>query len=326
MKIVYEGNSIVDFCTEVHIRKSLELLGHEVVFVPTGSISTGELEQLITREQPDLFLLTQPWGSRTATDRCILDCCRAQGIPTAGFHLDLFWGLPEREQWVRGHTEPLFDCDYLFTPDGDHQAQWAEAGIDHRWLPAGVFEPECYDAEPDPTWAGVKVAFVGSAPNRVGGNYHREWTHRPQLVQQLGDWYGDAFVHVGNGGTIPFLRGDDLNRFYASVPIIVGDSCFTSPEKTYTSDRLFETWGRGGFLVHPRVDPIERLIGQRLPSWELGDWGQLRFVIDGFLGDVYARDNTRARIAAAVRAKHTYTNRMADLLCTVGLDCVEQVA
>lgn len=331
MKIMYEGNNIVPWCTELHIAESLRILGHEVVFVPTGSISTAELEQLIAREHPDLFLLTQPWGSPTATDRCILDCCRAQGIPTAGFHLDLFWGLPEREQWVRGHTEPLFDCDYLFTPDGDHQAEFAAAGVNHHWLPAGVFEPECYDAEPDPAWAGIKVAFVGSAPNRAGGNYHtREWPHRAQLVHQLDEWYGDQFLHVGNGGQVPFLRGDDLNRLYASVPVVVGDSCLTSPERVYTSDRLWESWGRGAFLIHPWVPKIEKLIGHRLPAWGVGDWDGLHDVIEGALADPGHREELRTTIAATVRARHTYTNRMQTMLCKLGLasgvDCLEAAA
>lgn len=333
MKIVYEGSQACSWSTELHIRRTLELMGHDVTFVPVGSISTAELEALIAHEQPDLFMLTQPWGAPTATDRCILECCAAQGIPTVGFHLDLFWGLPEREAWVKGHTEPLFDCAHLFTPDGDHQDEWQAAGVNHHWLPAGVFAPECYDAEPDPTWAGVKVAFVGSAPNRTGGAYHREWMHRPQLVQQLGAWYGDSFVHVGNGGTIPFLRGDDLNRFYASVPIIVGDSCFTSPERTYTSDRIWETWGRGGFLIHPYVPKIDALIdiddeenGGELPGWNVGDWGGLRHGIDWWLRQPETRENLRQSVAHAVRRDHTYTNRLAELLCAVGLDCTEAAA
>lgn len=329
MKIVYEGNNIVPWTTELHIARTLsEELGHEVVFVPTGSISTPALERLIDREEPDLFLLTQPWGSQTATDRCILECCAARGIPTAGFHLDLFWGLPEREDWVRDHTEPLFDCATLFTPDGDHQDEFAAAGVNHEWLPAGVFAPECYDAEPDPAWAGVKVAFVGSAPNRNGGNYHtREWPHRAQLVHQLGEWYGDAFVHVGNGGAVPFLRGDDLNRFYASVPIIVGDSCQTSPDRVYTSDRLWETWGRGGFLIHPHVPKIEKLVGHELPSWSVGNWRDLHEVIEWWLREPDVRESERHAIAATVRARHTYTNRLQTMLCKLGLasgvDCLE---
>lgn len=319
MKIIYEGNNIVPWCTELHIARTLsEELGHEVVFVPTGSISTPALERLIDREEPDLFLLTQPWGSPTATDRCILECCAARGIPTAGFHLDLFWGLPEREDWVRDHTEPLFDCATLFTPDGDHQDEFAAAGVNHEWLPAGVFAPECYDAEPDPAWAGVKVAFVGSAPNRTTGNYHREHPHRPQMVHQLGEWYGDSFVHVGNGGAIPFIRGDDLNRFYASVPVLVGDSCFTSPERTYTSDRVFESWGRGAYLIHPRVDWLDAAVGP-LPSWEVDNWQQLRDGIEGALADADHREETRLRIAAKVRAEHTYTQRMASMLATLGV-------
>ncbi len=215
----------------------------------------------------------------------------------------------------------------VFTTDGDHEAEWAAAGINHHWLPPGVLAVECYDAPPAPEWAGRwDVAFVGSAPGPDGrGTYHPEWAHRAEMVEHLRDWYGERFVHVGNGGDMannldrPNLRGDDLNRFYASVAITVGDSCLVSEDGSYWSDRVPETWGRGGFLIHPYVRKLSEMFLDELPGWHLGDWALLHSAIDRALSLPDAREKTRWRIAAEVRARHTYTNRVQTILDTIGL-------
>lgn len=319
MKILYEGNDIVPWCTEVHLTESFRALGHDVMLVAPQDTDPIGLLFLLDSYQPDVFLLTRPWGTRSAVTPQFARRCRERGIPTVGFHLDLFWGLPERERWVRDKSDPLFRMDHLFSTDGAHDTDWSTCGINHHWMPPAVYAPECYDATPDEKWAGVKVGFVGSAPTALGGNYHPEHGHRRELVAHLTDWYGDQFVHVGNGGPIGTLRGGDLNRFYASVPVIVGDSCFVRADRAYWSDRVPETWGRGGFLIHPRVDALVEQLGEGYPgsTWDAGDWSALRDCIDGWLGDAYARGGTRQRIAATIRAEHTYTIRARTILATV---------
>ena len=40
----------------------------------------------------------------------------------------------------------------------------------------------------------------------------------------------------------------------ASVDAVVGDSCLVPPTRLYYSDRMPETIGRGGLLIHPYVE------------------------------------------------------------------------
>src|SRR5690606_15314764 len=148
-----------------------------------------------------------------------------------------------------------------------------------------------------------------------------------QLIAWLRDTYGSRCRFWPVAGEPP-IRGDALRDLYASVKVVVGDSCFAGDPRgvRYCSDRIPETIGRGGFLVHPEVpgvtDGTLYTTGQHLVTWPAGDWQRLRTEIDTAL----ANPDRRRTIAAAGRehvlAHHTYEVRMRqliDLMCDRGL-------
>ena len=124
MRIVYLGNYLHAHCTEVHLSRELERLGHEVVRLQEepGGVGhrnfrgTGDrIMHLCTSEPTDLFLWTRTWGlppEATHTWRAL----ESYGVKTASYHLDLYWGL-ERE--ARMALDPFWTTQYVFTPDGD---------------------------------------------------------------------------------------------------------------------------------------------------------------------------------------------------------------
>lgn len=318
MKIAYIGTFGAGHSTENHYARSFEALGHEVIRLQENH---GEWWPNF-EGVPDLLLYTRVYDAPEARE--LLQAAKAQGIPTAAVHLDIFRGL-EREHQVA--SQSMFQVGDLFTADGDATEWYSERGIRHHWLRAGVLAAEAYDAVPSDDWYGRwDVAFVGSAPSaQVGGNYHPEWPHRFELVQHLREWYGQRFIHVGNGGDLgnnydrPNIRGHDLNMLYASVPVIVGDTLGACRESRYWSDRAYETWGRGGFLVHPRIDALDAELGS-CPMWEIGAWDELHAAIDYWLAHPDHREGMRWQVARGVRKHCTYTNRAAELLTTLGLE------
>lgn len=323
MRVVYVGNFQPEHSTENHYAASFELAGHEVLRLqepasPAHSLRfSGRVFSEAVDADADLVLYTRTWGglSRVVGSK-LWDSLEHRGIRTAAVHLDRWQGL-HREHEV--DTQAMFTMGTVFTADGDAQQMYEAAGVNHRWLPPGVFAPEAVDLDPDAEWSRYAVAFVGSAPTGQGGNYHDEWPHRRELVEHLRAWYGPEFVHVGNGGDVPVLRGDALNRFYATVPVIVGDSCLVRADGRYWSDRVPETWGRGGFLVHPYVDALVDHLDGDYPAWDVGDWRGLHEEVDGWLADPEYRALMRQRIAGVVRERHTYTQRVGELLHAVGL-------
>jgi hypothetical protein len=152
------------------------------------------------------------------------------------------------------------------------------------------------------------VVFVGSR------HYHPEYRFRTTLIDWLQKTYGGRFRRFGGdaGGVV---REAMLNDVYASAKVVVGDSCFAGAPY-YWSDRVPETLGRGGFLIHPTT-PGLTIPG--LAEYKPGNLIELKQRIAYWLTHEKERRACADTAMAAVRAEHTYTHRMATLLETMGL-------
>lgn len=260
-------------------------------------------------QDADLLLWTQTQGladtGGTQEDRRhMLSTLRAKGIPTVAFHLDRWWGL-DREKRV--YEEPFFRCDYVFTADGGHDDEWASLDINHFWLPPAVYHAEAVDGSPQSRYRS-DVAFVGSW--RSYG--HKEW--EPKRLKMLGALrrrYGRQFKCWPVKEAI---RGTELNDLYATVKVLVGDSCLAGNPSRYWSDRIPETTGRGGLLVHPQVEGLSD-VHPHLPTGS--DTEAMIMMIDVFLADDEARESARKKNAEHTRQNHTYKIRMQTVLDTI---------
>lgn len=302
MKISYLGNFGPQFSTENHVALSLESLGHTVTRLQEGVVKARKVAHRVKGH--DLFLWTQTQsladaGGSRAERAEMLATVREMGIPSAGFHLDRWWGLDRETQVIR---EPFFRVDRLFTADGGHDDDWQRVGIDHTWSPPAVYHGEAVDV---PSSQNLDVIFVGSW-KRYG---HAEWwPYRKELLERLSRRYGRRFTCWPRAGDS--VRGLELNALYASAKVVIGDSCLAGTTR-YWSDRIPETLGRGGFLLHPFVEGFEGYTdGEHLRLWELGNWKELFALVDYYLSHDAARERIRAQGAAHVRAHHTYRDRM----------------
>lgn len=323
MRIVYVGNFIPSHSTENHVRQALTNLGHSVFVVQESDCLWDALPDAC--KLADLFLWTRTAGyDPPDRDRQRL-AIKAIPVPTVGFHLDRWWGL-KRESNEGGPASsdpsPFFAVDYLFTADGGHADRWQEYGINHYWSPPGILSSECELG----TWRKDYAADVGFVGNlrRYG---HLEWQgYRQALLRFLATVYRGRFK-LWEGG----IRGRDLADLYQSVKILIGDSCLAGNGPTlpggsrggathYCSDRIPETLGRGGFLIHPRVEGITNHVyreGEHLAAFDLGDFDQLRRKIDFYLNDERERLLMVERGRQHVLSLHTYESRLAEILSIV---------
>jgi hypothetical protein len=108
--------------------------------------------------------------------------------------------------------------------------------------------------------------------------------------------------------------------------VVVGDSCLVpgadgKPMTRYTSDRVPETLGRGGLLIHPEVDGVtydkggiaglsSYVPGEHLLTWELGNWAMLQEMIEWALSHPDENEEIREAAVKHVADLHTYTKRM----------------
>ena len=325
MRLTYIGNFRPSHSTENHIADTFAELGWTVAKVQQDEADRRWPRVVNEAMRSDLVLYTRThsWGDPIHA-MSLWQQCAEKGIRTATFHLDLFIGI-ERERDVRRRHAP-FHTGTVFTPDGDHDRQWEVYGVNHQYLRAGVYREEAKPGARDPHYEPFDVAFIGSSHG-----YHREWDYRQRLLGWLAGQYGDRFLLAPRRGQ-PAVRGQALNDLYATVPVIVGDSlCIYKEHSTYWSDRVYETIGRGGFLVMPRIDALQRELEtvESVAWYEWGDFDGLRVVIDGLLDTFQQDPNARALAVAQgsawVRDHASYRNRVIEMLDVLGLSYCEPV-
>jgi hypothetical protein len=316
VRIAYWGNFSVPWCTEVHVAEAFELAGHRVVRLQEGRVTSADVRlRLEAGERWDVFVWTRTLGlalTGGSNDDQLrtVDALRAAGVPTVGVHLDRWWGLA-REDQVR--TDAFFRLDLVCTADGGNDEAWVSAGVAHAWMPPGVHLPECVPGRWRDDMA-ADVLFVGS-----WRGYHAEHQHRVDMLRYLRARYADRFAMWPRGDGA--VRGRDLADLYASARVVVGDSCLVgTPGFTgrYCSDRVPETIGRGGLLVHPRVEGVTdgTLYSEwdHLLCWEAGDWEALGAAVDAALDSPADAAAVAEQGRRHVLSYHTYSVRVVQVL------------
>jgi SAM-dependent methyltransferase len=325
MKIAYVGNFTQRHCTEVHLAATLESMGHEVLRLQENEVSEGALSSMIAATPIDVFLYTRTWGKLVTLEH--LEQLRERKIPSVSYHLDLYVGL-ERKYLHENKTleeilqnDPFWRTDYVFTPDGDPESAkvFQANGVKHYYQRAGVYEPECYRAQRIEE-NHKPLIFVGGG-DRPGSPHiygHPEWNYRNELVTWLWDTYGDRFTKFGHPQQT--IRNEALNQLYADTDIVIGDSvCVGFTHQDYWSDRVYETIGRGGFLIHPFIKGLEEEFTDKehIVFYEYGNFLDLRQKIDYYLMYPAEREQIRQAGFELVKSNYTYTHRLQKMLDTV---------
>lgn len=313
--VTYVGNFQPEFSTENDVRKAFNHLGWEVLAVQENQAKPRALRELALSS--DLLLWTSTWDDAQPLDvtvETLWQCARA-GVQTAALHLDTFW--PTKRGGRNWMANPMWQCKYVFTADGDHAEQWRSVGVNHYWLPPGVRHDVVGSGEPQEHYA-CDVAFVGSD----GNGYHEDvWPYRKELLTALREMCARrGWVFRNPGGSDPKIdRGHRLNDFYASAKVVVGDSLCTRHDKSkYWSDRVPETLGRGGFLVMPNVLELKRQF-PHVPTYDWGDFDQLEEIITQWIAAPEARAQVIEEQIESVSVRDTYVSRVLTVLETVGL-------
>lgn len=308
MNITFLGNFNVNYTSETHHANTLEMLGHGVVRLQEGQT----LGQTVLNEalKSDLLIIvhTHGWNTPGLPLAEVLQRLKGQ-VKTLTYHLDLWFGLKRQEDL---NNDPFYKLiDYFFCTD-KLMADWFNTNtqVKGHYLPAGVYAPECFLV---PTQIKNDIVFTGSK------GYHPEWPWRPTLINWLQDTYKEGFKHYGNDG-IRVVRGYELNKVYAESKITIGDTlCIDFKYPYYFSDRLFETTGRGAFVIFPYIKGIEDLFviegdKQEIVTFTFGDFKDLKSKIDYYLTHDSEREAIRQRGLNRTRNEHTYLHRWATIL------------
>lgn len=303
-RVAFIGNFSVPFSTEAHHAWTFEnRLGWEVTRLQENRTTTDEVIAACRGAQLLSWTHTHGYSfGGTVTQEEMVKRVREMGVPSYSYHLDVYFGLDQldrRETNLGKH--PSFRLDYFFSTDGNHEMEYKARGVNHHWLLPGLVEYGAYLGELQSILSS-EIGFVGS----IG--YHPEYPFRTRMVAELKQRYGSRFrTYVG-------MREKALNNVYASSKILVGDHCFAGMPR-YCSDRLFETTGRGGFLIYPETTDVTNLI-PGLVTYKPQDMNDLCTKVDYFLDPAHEKERTARRNEAHewVKANGTYTQRLQEIL------------
>lgn len=309
MKILFVGNFEVEYSSENHHDKSLETLGNEVIKLQEGKASGEQILEYGLDSDVVIFVHTHGWVTPGVPLQTVFKILKRNHIPTMTYHLDLWLGL-ERQKDLE--QDPFYKTIGHFFATDKLMADWFNDNtpVKGHYIPAGVYDKEVYiDNSGDN--AANDVIFVGSK------GYHHEWQYRPQLINWLKSTYNDNFTHVGGDGDTGTIRGERLNRVYAASKIAVGDTlCINFDYPYYFSDRLYESTGRGGFVIFPYIKGIEDnfVLDKEIVTYTYGDFDELKNKIDYYLINAEEREAIRKAGHERTKRDHTYIKRWQQIL------------
>lgn len=297
MKIAFVG-SFSRLYDEEGMARALEALGHEVARYEEIAFGASDGEHIV-HSRPDLLLFAKLKIPVVLASKLLGDCKNA-GIRTVCYMPDLYWGLG-REASIK-QKNPIFRADLVCSPDGGHDQEWKDNGIRHCVVRQGIPESECRDGTP--ISLPYEIVFVGTQ--------NGEFQYRTDLMRRLSIKYGERFHWVGRHYAKE-CRGKDLNDLYATVKIVVGDSVF-SPY--YWSNRIYETLGRGGFLIHPVVPGLDKEFSyyEHFVPYHYGDFDGLCKKIDYYASHPEEREKIRKAGQQHVRDNYTTLHRAKELI------------
>lgn len=297
--ILYFGDFRESYSTERYVAHALKELGYEVIAKQEGDFVIGNNVENIVNEikglDPLLVLFSK--GAPAGRAEMFIDGLKTAGIPTATWLFDLYFDLPGADRLRKLKMRiPPYNVETIFSTDGGHEKQWEELGIKHKVLRQGIHEPEAilYDLPKtrDVIFVGAD-AFYTRAPmlEALKERYNFEW------------W----------GQNKNRIRGLPLNELYASSKVVVGDS---QPSPKYWSNRVYETLGRGGFLLHPITEGLseEFTDGVHMVFYERGNQKQLNALIDYYLKHDVEREKIRKSGFEHVKKNFTYKHRCIELI------------
>lgn len=225
-------------------------------------------------------------------------------VKTVSWVFDLYYGL-SREYKVG--LDAIFKCDLFLSPDGGHDEWFEGKGVTHKLLRQGIHDEFCYKSVAVKEY-DYDVVFVGTK--------NGQWRHRQNLCAFLSNTYGKRFKWFGRTEDDKEIRGHDLNALYASAKVVVGDSVY-SPY--YFSNRIYETLGRGGFLIHPMIEGLDKEYEpyKHFIPYKFGEFESLKEKIDYFL----TKDDERKKISDLAlehtKKNHTLINRCEQFLTMI---------
>jgi len=278
---------------------ALERVGFEVIRAEEDKFNhNNECYRLLIKHKPDYVFYTK---LRIPGAQKFMNFCHLNQIITCCWVPDLYFSLP-REHEVQEKI-PMFQGDFVFTPDGGNNEKFNKLGINHYCVHQAIPEESCRELARD-IRKEIDILFVGTVAPPIHGE------SRKRLIEHLAEKYGNKFAWAGHSSR-PQVRGNELTLIIQKSKIVIGD-CVASPY--YWSNRVYETIGRSGFLLHPYVEGIrEEFPDSGMAYYERDNFEDLDNKIEYYLKNPAERNKIVSAGFEYVTKNHTLDNRASNI-------------
>lgn len=285
-----------------HWKRDVENAARKLGWNVTHRAAQAARTEEVLREckDADLFLWLRTHRNDPHDDAYVmLRRIEDAGVPTVGMHMDLYWNLPQREPLVNVKQNPWWSCQRVYTADGGHQAEFAERGVNHFWMPPAMND-EHFGLATLPVRCRFKkrYVFVGSNSKGIHGD------HRTQLIRWARRRYGAGFQHYGQHNKV---YNNDLSQVYAVARVAFGDS---APADYYWSDRVPTTMGRGGVLAYPNTPGLaeQGYTDENMILFDRYDFDTLSYRVSALSNDDI--DRMREAALTVTEERHMWRHRL----------------
>tara|TARA_R100001015_G_C4633618_1_gene198862 strand:- start:4378 stop:5343 length:966 start_codon:yes stop_codon:yes gene_type:complete len=286
---------------------SLERLGHTVYRFNETTFNqdplTNNINSLLSLT-PDVVIFTK---LRVPNAGDVIKILKENNILTVSWFPDYCF------KWNQGLLQnnescPISNADLLLIPDGINEDLFNKLNIEKHCVRQDIYDEFCYRGTPIDN-LNKDILFVGTTEHAI-------YEHRRPLINFLKNTYGDKFLHLG-GSNSDEVRNRDLNDIIASVKVVIGDSLYNP---YYWSNRIYETIGRGGFMLHSYTEGIdeEYKVGEHFDTYHTygeNKWGRnidfddLKSKIDFYLKNDEKRLSIINKGMEYTKQHHTLLNR-----------------
>jgi len=283
MKITYLGNhNPFELNTEKKVVKAFRQLGHTVDQVDERN---WNIYDLIKRTRvSDLFLFHK--GIRFGKSLGdLVDLLSHVPCKKALWYFDYVW--QERERFME-IVAPL--VDYGFMTDGSFVKRNSYDNL--ITLRQGCEKQKKGKKKKKYEY---DIVFTGSI-----------YGSREILVNGLKKNYGDRFKYFDN------VFGREFYNLCASAKIMIAPK-FPSND-FYWSNRIYETLGAGGFLIHPKCEGLKEEYEEYKHFVPYVDGDHLKYLIDYYLEHPEEREQIRKAGQKHTLKNYTYKHRVKKLL------------
>ena len=173
-------------------------------------------------------------------------------------------------------------------------------------------DPWVFHPDPRPDLAH-QLVYVANSRNVLRPMMRDLLPTERELAVWGANWGGliDGSLVVGE-----HIPNDELRHVYSSAEIVLCDHWDDMREHGYISNRVFDALACGAFVISDDVTGLKERFGDALATYRTK--GELKELIEGFLGDPAERQRRAQRGRALVLERHTFADVSDVLLREIG--------